>query len=207
MPKIQWMSRDKNHFGKEEQKKIKNKLKKCLGPEFVVDRTGAGNMQMTYIQGGMIVNLANHVFGFNGWSNRIKHFTQEYSEKTADGRLSLGVSCCCRVTLKDGTYREDVGFGCVENQRQLGIAIQTAKKKAATDALKRTLRLFGNALGNCLYDKGYLKSIHALPKKTATCFNAKDLLTNEDFQDSPMNFNDISLGSNSFEFNNSGSEL
>jgi DNA repair and recombination protein RAD52 len=31
------------------------------------------------------------------------------------------------------------------------------KKEAVTDALKRTLRNFGNLLGNCLYDKEYTK--------------------------------------------------
>ena len=31
------------------------------------------------------------------------------------------------------------------------------KKEAVTDALKRTLRNFGNLLGNCLYDKEYAK--------------------------------------------------
>jgi recombination DNA repair RAD52 pathway protein len=33
------------------------------------------------------------------------------------------------------------------------------KKEAVTDGLKRTLRTFGNVLGNCLYDKAYTAEI------------------------------------------------
>lgn len=38
-----------------------------------------------------------------------------------------------------------------------------AKKEAVTDAIKRALRIFGNHLGNCVYDKEYLKSLKAKP--------------------------------------------
>lgn len=75
---------------------------------------------------------------------------------------------------------QDVGFGQSE-QRQKGMAIEFAKKvflhycilviylylyfikikEAVTDARKRALRFFGNALGNCIYDKEHLKSIKA----------------------------------------------
>jgi hypothetical protein len=33
------------------------------------------------------------------------------------------------------------------------------KKEAVTDALKRSLRLFGSLLGNCLYDKHYVGEV------------------------------------------------
>ena len=33
------------------------------------------------------------------------------------------------------------------------------KKEGTTDALKRALRNFGNVLGNCLYDKTYLREV------------------------------------------------
>jgi DNA repair and recombination protein RAD52 len=37
-----------------------------------------------------------------------------------------------------------------------------AKKEAVTDAVKRTLRSFGNVLGNCLYDREYTKEIEKI---------------------------------------------
>eukprot|EP01098_Paradermamoeba_levis_P004744 TRINITY_DN2021_c0_g1_i2.p1 TRINITY_DN2021_c0_g1~~TRINITY_DN2021_c0_g1_i2.p1 ORF type:complete len:337 (-),score=98.49 TRINITY_DN2021_c0_g1_i2:182-1192(-) len=60
--------------------------------------------------------------------------------------------------LKDGTFHEDVGYGCAENPKK-ATAIEFAKKEAVSDARKRALRIFGSSLGNCLYDKEHLKKI------------------------------------------------
>jgi hypothetical protein len=40
-----------------------------------------------------------------------------------------------------------------------GTAIENAKKEAVSDARKRALRIFGNALGNCIYDKEHIKKV------------------------------------------------
>jgi len=80
------------------------------------------------------------------------------------------VTAVVRVTLKDGTFHEDVGYGTAENPRR-GQAIEKAKKEAVSDARKRVLRLFGDALGNCLYDKSHLKRI-----KTSAGNKGDDLL-------------------------------
>jgi len=61
-----------------------------------------------------------------------------------------------RITLTHhdppGTiFREDVGFGD-SLDRQLTTAIQHALKSSVTDAMKRAARLFGDRLGNSLYD-------------------------------------------------------
>jgi DNA repair and recombination protein RAD52 len=76
-----------------------------------------------------------------------------------DGKYSIGISSVVRVTLKDGSYHEDCGYGSIEHCRQKAAAFEKAKKESVTDALKRTLRHFGNALGNCVYSKEYLKKI------------------------------------------------
>ena len=47
----------------------------------------------------------------------------------------------------------------MENAKGKAQAFEKAKKEATTDALKRALRSFGNLLGNCVYDKDYLKRI------------------------------------------------
>jgi len=64
-----------------------------------------------------------------------------------------------RITLKDGSYHEDVGYGTADKQSSKGAALEKAKKEAATDAIKRCLRNYGNAAGNCLYDKLYLMKL------------------------------------------------
>ena len=69
-----------------------------------------------------------------------------------NGRFSVGITAVVRVTLKDGTSHEDVGYGTCENPKR-GTAIGNAKKEAVSDARKRALRIFGDALGNCLMTK------------------------------------------------------
>jgi DNA repair and recombination protein RAD52 len=108
-----------------------------------------------------VINLANEVFGFNGWSSGVQNVHIDYVEEK-EGRISMSCSVIVRVTLKDGTYHEDVGCGSIENSKTKAAAFEKVKKEAATDALKRALRNFGNVLGNCLYDKDYLSRVTKL---------------------------------------------
>jgi hypothetical protein len=70
-----------------------------------------------------------------------------------------------KVSLRDGTHHEDVGYGMSENKNK-GEAIEKAKKEAVSDARKRALRLFGNALGNSVYDREYTTTAAKAPKST-----------------------------------------
>ncbi|CAO3610039.1 unnamed protein product [Cunninghamella echinulata] len=139
-------------------------LKKGLGPEFVNSRPGAGGSKVMYITGDVVINLANEVFGYNGWSSEIKSYHLDYQEQTEQGRYNIGISTVVRVTIKEGSFHEDIGFGAVENARSKDAAFALARKQSATDALKRTLRKFGNLLGNCLYDKSYLNQLSTMAK-------------------------------------------
>ena len=114
---------------------------------------------MHYLGAEKIIQIANEVFGFNGWSTSIRDTTIDYVDIDKDGRVSMGLSVIMRVTLRDGTYHEDVGYGMISNCSGKGAAFEKTKKEAATDAMKRALRNFGNVLGNCLYDKDYLKKV------------------------------------------------
>ncbi|KAG8746002.1 DNA repair protein rad52 [Ceratobasidium sp. 414] len=137
------------------------KLNRKLGPEFLSQRPGpGGGPKLTYAEGWKVINLANEVFGFNGWSSSVLSITTEYidySESTQ--RYNIGVSAIIRVTLRDGAFHEDVGFGALENAKGKGMALDKCKKEAVTDGIKRTLRNFGNVLGNCLYDKQYVSEM------------------------------------------------
>ncbi|CAG8444007.1 8638_t:CDS:2 [Diversispora eburnea] len=75
------------------------------------------------------------------------------------GNYSVGVSATCKVILKDGTFHMDIGYGSADKMKNKSMALEKAKKEAVADALKRTLRKFGNFLGNCLYDREYSKQI------------------------------------------------
>lgn len=71
----------------------------------------------------------------------------------------MGLSVVVRVTLRDGTFHEDLGYGHIENAKGKAAAFEKAKKEATTDGLKRALRMFGNVLGNCIKDKDYLQKV------------------------------------------------
>lgn len=180
-------------FSQKKKQKIAEQLDKSLGPEYMSIRPGFGSTSLIYVEAWLIISIANSIFGFDGWSSEIRNFTTEFSE-TKDDKFSVAYSCCARITLKDGTYKEDVGFGSSENQRSKGQAIEKAKKEASTDAIKRVLRLFGNALGNCCYDKEFIKNLKISSKSAYKDFNfdPKKLLKRSDIFDN-KNSGDFSV--------------
>lgn len=152
-------------FSEEQADRTQNQLDKQLAPEHLKTRKGAGNIDLSYVEGWRIISIANNIFGFNGWSSHLYNCTIESVDVTSDGRFDVIATCMARITLRDGTTREDVGYGVIENAKSKGQAFEKVKKEAATDAIKRAMRQFGNALGNCLYDKEYLKAIKRVPKQ------------------------------------------
>ncbi|BEI85405.1 hypothetical protein CcaverHIS002_0508060 [Cutaneotrichosporon cavernicola] len=98
------------------------RLQRQLGPEYVTQRAGHG--------GGGEAQL----------------------DVDANERVKVGITAIIRITLRDGCYHEDLGYGQAEN----------AQKEAVTDGVKRALKHFGNVLGNCLYDKEYCKQVQRM---------------------------------------------
>ena len=49
--------------------------------------------------------------------------------------------------------------------RSKALSVEKARKEAVTDGLKRALKSFGNALGNCLNDKDYMKVMTSVKKE------------------------------------------
>jgi DNA repair and recombination protein RAD52 len=59
-----------------EQIQLINKfLQNPLGPEFLLKRVGPGGKILTYIPTDQIINIANRIFGVEGWSVEIKSLT------------------------------------------------------------------------------------------------------------------------------------
>ncbi|KAI5962775.1 RAD52 [Candida theae] len=154
-------------FTEQETLEIQTKLNKALGPEYVSERTAGGGTTVQYIEGWKALNLANEVFGFNGWNSEVVSCEIDYLDTHGNtGRCSLGLSVVVRVTLKDGTFHEDIGYGFFDNARSKSQAFEKCKKEAYTDGIKRCLRCFGNVLGNCLYDKTIVNQIRKLEKSS-----------------------------------------
>ncbi|KAL9613979.1 MAG: hypothetical protein Q9167_001528 [Letrouitia subvulpina] len=170
-----------NQYTAEEIATLSSRLEKRLGPEFISTRPGAAGQRVPYLAGDKCINLANEVFGFNGWSSGIQQIQVDFvDENQSTGKISLGLSVIVRVTLRDGTFHEDIGYGSIENCKGKAMAFEKAKKEGTTDALKRAMRNFGNILGNCLYDKGYLTKVTQL-KAAPIKWDPNDLHRHPDY--------------------------
>ena len=51
---------------------LASRLQKQLGPEYISSRAGPGGSKVHYMSAHKCINLANEVFGFNGWSSSIQ---------------------------------------------------------------------------------------------------------------------------------------
>ncbi|OBW66146.1 MAG: Uncharacterized protein AUREO_037960 [Aureobasidium pullulans] len=137
-----------NEYTAQEIATLQSRLDKQLGPEYISTRPGNGGGKVHYLAAEKVINLANEVFGFNGWSSAIRDVQIDFcDESPTTGKINLGLSTI------------DIGYGHIENCKGKAAAFEKAKKEATTDALKRALRNFGNVLGNCLYDKDYLQRV------------------------------------------------
>jgi DNA repair and recombination protein RAD52 len=164
---------------------IQSRLERQLGPEYISTRPGPSGQKLHYITGEKCIQLANEVFGFNGWSSSIVNIQVDTVEENPTTRnISLGLSVIVRVTLRDGTYHEDIGYGDVTNCKGKAAAFNKAKKEATTDALKRALRNFGNVLGNCMYDKNYLTKVMKV-KAAPSKWDVGDLYRHPDYAPAP----------------------
>ena len=57
---------------------LQSRLDKQLGPEYISTRPGAGGGKVHYLAAEKVINLANEVFGFNGWSSAIQNVQVDF---------------------------------------------------------------------------------------------------------------------------------
>ena len=154
---------------------ITPELEKKLNPDHV--KKGGGNFgpKGDYIEGWHAITEANRIFGFGNWSYEIKGLTQtalaEGTDSKGNPQWQAAYICTIRTTV-GGAVREDVGFGS-GFAKHVGDAVEGATKEAVTDALKRTLRTFGNPFGLALYDK--TKANVGKPEPTSADLSARFL--------------------------------
>lgn len=74
----------------------------------------------TYIESHKAIQLANQIFGFNGWSSSVVDVTPDFVRchvlpleafsrskiEESPGKFTVGVTAVVKVLLKDGTYHE-----------------------------------------------------------------------------------------------------
>ena len=133
---------------------------KALQSELSADRIKVrdkANIKLSYLEGFDIIDTANSIFGFGGWAYTISSLEQVSQEVNANQNVVVCYKAIVKVDVYDIDHstmisRQDVGFG-TGVARSLADAHENSAKEAVTDALKRSLRSFGNQFGNSLYDK------------------------------------------------------
>ena len=136
-------------------------------------RKGPGGKNLTYLSGDSVTRTLNDVFGFDGWSLTVKETRKESVEKDERGRYVVCYTATVRVThLQSGAFKEDCGAGDSVD-RSLATAISHALKAAITDGMKRAARLFGDKLGNVLYDGSF--SVNKAPRSLKEALTVHDI--------------------------------
>ena len=116
-----------------------------------------GNINLSYLEGFDIIETANKIFGYGNWDYNITKLEQVSQEQNQNQNNVICYKAVINVVVHDLQHskhvsREDVGFG-TGIAKTLADAHESGAKEAVTDAIKRTLRSFGNQFGNSLYDK------------------------------------------------------
>ena len=121
-------------------------LKQPINAANVEQREGGFGKPVDYVEGWHVIDEANRIFGFDGWSCE----TVETVCVNAEPR-DVTYTAKVRVTIGN-VVREGTGAGS-SNQQNFGKNHENAIKEAETDARKRALMTFGNQFGLCLYDR------------------------------------------------------
>ncbi|KGQ02634.1 DNA repair and recombination protein RAD52 [Beauveria bassiana D1-5] len=151
-----------------QQQDLESVLRRGLGPEYVSTRTGPGNTVLAYLSSFHAVKLANAFFGPSGWSTEVRDVDKTLYQDSSSCWI-CDVICKVKVTVHwpNGkvSSHEDIGTGGGKPMKKRSEAEHDAVKAAVTDGKKRGLRMFGNALGNCLYSKSYVKKVLPLARR------------------------------------------
>ena len=137
-----------------------DKQMKALQSELSADRIKVrdkANIKLSYLEGFDIIDTANNIFGYGNWAYTISSLEQVSQEVNANQNVVVCYKAIVKIDVYDIDHstmisRQDVGFG-TGVARSLADAHENSAKEAVTDALKRSLRSFGNQFGNSLYDK------------------------------------------------------
>ena len=129
-------------------------LSQTLDPALVSQRRGRAGRTYEYLEGHVVIDQANRIFGYGGWGYELLgdvplRRIETMDPKTGEVRVSHAYSAPVRVTVSGAQPRTDVGFHAVAEETPEGH--DTAIKGAVTDGMKRALRSFGDQFGNALY--------------------------------------------------------
>ena len=131
-------------------------LAQPLDHALVSERELRDGRLLQYIEGWVVINQANRIFGHDGWGAEVvgdvAYRPLSLVDPVTDTPAAVGTyTATVRVTARGCPPKADVGCGFVAEETPE--AHEAAYKGAVTDALKRALRHFGDQFGNGLYDR------------------------------------------------------
>ena len=141
-------------------------LNEPINPK-VVSYREKGNIQLAYLESWYVINEANRIFGFDGWSSETIQLDCVQSDEFCVTYIAK-----VRVTIGD-VIREGVGAGHGKGKSvNLGDKHESAVKEAESDARKRAFMQFGSQFGLSLYDR---TKAWKNPKKDRTPVSTQNL--------------------------------
>ena len=125
-----------------------------LDPDLVSQREGRKGKWYDYLEGHVVIDQANRIFGYGGWGYEIVgdvtlRRIETVNPQTGEVTVSQGYSAPVRVTVAGALPRTDIGVHPVADDTLDGH--DTAMKAAVTDGMKRAFRGFGVQFGNGFY--------------------------------------------------------
>ena len=145
-----------------------------LDPMLVSQRKGRGGRVFDYLEGHMVIDQANRVFGFGGWGVELVgdvtlRRIETVDAQTGEVTVSHAYSAPVRVTVAGALPRTDIGVHPVTEDSVDGH--DTALKGAVTDGMKRAFRSFGPQFGNSLYGDQSTANVPPRPRSAPAQVN------------------------------------
>ncbi|NP_001397218.1 DNA repair protein RAD52 homolog isoform 10 [Mus musculus] len=88
-----------SQYTADEYQAIQKALRQRLGPEYISSRMAGGGQKVCYIEGHRVINLANEMFGYNGWAHSITQQNVDFVDLN-NGKFYVGVCAFVKVQLK-----------------------------------------------------------------------------------------------------------
>ncbi len=131
-------------------------LAQPLDSALVRERAREDGTVFAYLEGEVVVNQANRIFGFGGWGAEALGDPQYHAVEVVDPasgevRAHGFYTVAVRVIVSGCPPKGDVGSGFV-TERTLD-AHANAAKAAVTDGIKRAFRQFGQQFGSNLNER------------------------------------------------------
>lgn len=115
-------------------------------------RSGGGGRQLKYIKGDTAIDAANRIFGFGQWGYKVVARSHETIQDEKKGVIDYYTADVELYVVGAAFPFPGDGVGIVTAPYTVEMH-EKARKEAATDALKRALRHYGDQFGLSLYSE------------------------------------------------------